>query len=67
MTIEENKALIERFPFLLPHNRWTDKVPENKLREMTDMRSCDFVLIVGTKRLIKRKQLEKYLENTTYI
>lgn len=34
---------------------------------MTDMRNCNFVLIVGTKRLIKRKQLEKYLENTTYI
>ena len=29
MTIDENKALIERFPFLMPHNRWTDKVPED--------------------------------------
>lgn len=42
-------------------------IGQNKLREMTDMRNCNFVLIVGTKRLIKRKQLEKYLENTTYI
>lgn len=29
MTIEENKALIERFPFLMPHNRFTDKIPED--------------------------------------
>ena len=42
-------------------------IGQNKLREMTDMRNCNFVLVVGTKRLIKRKQLEKYLENTTYI
>lgn len=27
--IEENKALIEEFPFLLPRNRWTDKVPDD--------------------------------------
>ena len=27
--IEENKKLIEEFPFLLPHNRWTDKVVED--------------------------------------
>lgn len=29
MTKEENKKLIERYPFLLPHNVWTGKVPEN--------------------------------------
>lgn len=29
MTKEQNKKLIERYPFLLPHNRWTDKVPED--------------------------------------
>ena len=26
---EINKQLIEKYPFLMPHNRWTDKVPEN--------------------------------------
>lgn len=25
----KNKALIERFPFLMPRNRWTDKIPED--------------------------------------
>ena len=27
--IEQNKALVERYPFLLPRNVWTDKVPED--------------------------------------
>ena len=26
---EANRKLIERFPFLIPRNRWTDKVPED--------------------------------------
>ena len=26
---EANRKLIERFPFLMPRNRWTDKVPED--------------------------------------
>ena len=24
-----NKLMIESFPFLMPHNRWNDKIPEN--------------------------------------
>lgn len=34
----------------------------NKLREITNDEQCRFVLWVGTKRLIKRKLLDKYLE-----
>lgn len=34
----------------------------NKLREITNNDRCDFVLWVGTKRLIKRKQLDKFIE-----
>lgn len=29
MTKEQNKKLIEKYPFLLPHNRWTDEVSED--------------------------------------
>lgn len=34
----------------------------NKLREITNAECCQFVLWVGTKRLIKRRLLDKYLE-----
>lgn len=33
-----------------------------KLRELTDEETSPLVLWVGTKRLIKRKALEKYIE-----
>ena len=35
----------------------------NKLRELSDDDSCDFVLGIGRKRLLKRKKLEEFLEN----
>ena len=39
----------------------------NKLRELTNQRGCNFVLFVGTKRLIKRRLLDAYIEKTDVI
>ena len=36
----------------------------NKLRELTNADDCNFVLWVGSKRLIKRKLLDQFLENS---
>lgn len=36
----------------------------NKIRELTNPDDCKFVLWVGNKRLIKRKQFEKYIDAT---
>lgn len=34
----------------------------NKIRELSNEESCDFVMWVGTKRLIKRKRFDEYIE-----
>ena len=34
----------------------------NKLRKLTNDDNCEFVLWIGTKRLIKRKKLDEYIE-----
>lgn len=39
----------------------------NKLREMTDERGCEYVLWVGTKRLIERKKFDELLEHLSVI
>ena len=36
----------------------------NKLREITNDELSDIVLWVGSKRLIKRKRLDRYIEGT---
>ena len=34
----------------------------NRIRTLSDKDNCDFVLWVGSKRLIKRKKFDEYLE-----
>lgn len=35
----------------------------NKLRELMNMPRCTFVIYIGRKRLIKRKEFEKFIES----
>lgn len=35
----------------------------NKLRELSNENNCDFVLFVGTKRLLKRERLLEFLNS----
>lgn len=35
----------------------------NKLRRISDKEDCSFVLWIGSKRLIKRRKLDEYIEN----
>ena len=39
-------------------------IGEHKLRELTGSDNCSFVLSVGRKRLIKRKQFDDYLSKS---
>ena len=35
----------------------------NKLREITTFDNCEFVLVIGRRKLIKRVPFEKYIES----
>ena len=36
----------------------------HKLRELSDKEDCEFVLWIGTKRLLKRKKLDEYIDRS---
>ncbi len=36
----------------------------NKLKEITNSDKCEFVLWIGTKRLIKRRLFDRYIEKS---
>ncbi len=36
----------------------------NKLRKLTENENCQFVLWIGSKRLIKRKRLDEYVDRS---
>lgn len=42
-------------------------IGQNKLSELTKMKNCSFVLYIGNRRLIKRKQFEVSLEKHTFL
>ena len=39
----------------------------SKIRELSNQEGCEFVLWIGTKRLIKRRKLEQYLDDAKSI
>lgn len=39
-------------------------IGQNKIADMLRKASCPFVLYVGRKKLVKRKEFEKYLSNS---
>ncbi|MBR0462687.1 MAG: excisionase family DNA-binding protein [Erysipelotrichaceae bacterium] len=36
-------------------------IGKNRIRQLSDDENCEFVLWVGTKRLIKRKQFDEFI------
>lgn len=39
-------------------------IGRNKIRELTEDEGCQFVLWIGTRRLIKRRKFDEYIEKT---
>lgn len=62
MRIQQEIPLWEKSNLTLDEASVYFNIGTKKLREMTDSDDCSFVLWVGSKRLIKRKVLEKALE-----
>ena len=46
---ESNQKLIERFPFLMPRNRWTGEVPEDYDYSYTELDSMPGERLLGSK------------------
>lgn len=42
-------------------------IGETTIRDLLHTKGCPFLLKVGNKHLIKRKEFEKYLESTHYL
>lgn len=66
MTTQEKRNIVpiwERVTLTLEEAAAYTGIGVNKLREMSDQKSCDYVMWVGNRRMLKRKKLEEYLIN----
>lgn len=63
MANRENQLLSSNQKFLLTVEEASDyfNVSSKRIRTITDEEAMDCVLFVGRKRLIKRKEMEKFL------
>lgn len=71
MNQKENKNIIvpiwEKYALTIAEAARYFGVGENRIRELIKEPGCAYVLYVGKKALIKRKEFEKELSTTTYI
>lgn len=61
MPMKENVPVWEKVNLSLEEASAYSGIGINKLREMTNAKDCKFVLWVGNKRLIKRRQFEEFI------
>lgn len=61
-TVKNEVPIWEKAALTLEEAAAYSGIGMNKIREISDNENCPFVLFVGRKRLIKRKQFESYIE-----
>lgn len=59
--MKENVPVWEKVNLSLQEASAYSGIGINKLRELTNAKDCKFVLWVGNKRLIKRRQFEEFI------
>ena len=59
---QERVSIENKFALTVKEAAEYFNIGKHRIRELTDKKDCPFVLWVGSKRLIKRLALEKYLE-----
>lgn len=62
--MQNNIPICEKMNLTLDEASSYFNIGINKLRELSNVPDCEFVLWVGNKRLIKRKKMELFLEKS---
>lgn len=62
--MEKNVPIWQKSNLTLEEAAMYTGVGINRLRELSNEKECPFVLWVGNKRLLKRRKLDEYLDNS---
>ena len=63
----DNVPIWEKITMSIEEAAQYSNIGINRLHKMANDPTCKFVLYVGNKKLIKRKEFEKYIENATNV
>lgn len=64
LKMEKNVPIWQKSNLTLEEAAMYTGVGINRLRELSNEKECPFVLWVGNKRLLKRRKLDEYLDNS---
>lgn len=66
----ENKPLVrvsEKIVLTIPEAAALSNIGQNRLDKLLRTPNCPFVIRVGTKKLVKRKEFERFISDHDYI
>ena len=70
MEVQERRNMVEvkdKINLTIKEASEYSNIGETTIRKLLSEKACPFLLKIGNKQLIKRKDFEKYLENVHYI
>ena len=70
MVLQERHNMIEvkdKINLTIKESSEYSNIGETTIRKLLSEKACPFLLKIGNKQLVKRKDFEKYLENVHYI
>lgn len=65
--MEKGVPIWEKTALTLEEAAAYSNIGVNKLREITNDKNCNFVFFVGTKRLIKRRLFDDYIDQVNVV
>lgn len=65
--MEKNVPLWEKANLTIGEAAEYSNIGQNKISELLRMPRCPFVLYVGRKKLVKRKEFERFIESSVEI
>lgn len=65
--LEEKVAIKDKLNLTISEAAEYSNVGQNTIRGLLRERGCPFLLMVGTKQLVKRKEFERYLAGVQYL
>lgn len=67
MKIMNNVEIKDKVLLTIPEAALYSNIGQNTLSDLLSQPRCPFVLYVGNKRLVKRKEFEKYIAETVEV
>ena len=64
MTTVETVAIKDKVALTIPEAAEYSNIGQNKLSELMKKTRCPFVLYVGNKKLVKRKEFERFISES---